>query len=218
MIFKFNIYQHAALFSSEELRTICDSVQSMISCLENATHQSSDPPDRPFPEISFLSHTGLPGRPRIDMDSDLLAAALELRGPTHLASIFNCHPRTIRRRALQYGLVEPGDPVYVDYEHEDGTITRIYRSSSGAVSDLSDTELDEIVGYILTSFPSFGRRMLDGHLKHLGHHIPRARLQSAYSRVHGAPTNAFGPRHIHRRVYSVPGPNSLWHHDGQHGE
>jgi hypothetical protein len=23
---------------------------------------------------------------------------------------------------------------------------------------------------------------------------------------------------IWRRVYSVPGPNSLWHHDGQHGE
>lgn len=22
---------------------------------------------------------------------------------------------------------------------------------------------------------------------------------------------------IRRRVYSVPGPNSLWHHDGQHG-
>lgn len=22
---------------------------------------------------------------------------------------------------------------------------------------------------------------------------------------------------IHRQVYSVPGPNSLWHHNGQHG-
>ncbi|KAJ7900776.1 hypothetical protein B0H13DRAFT_1560470, partial [Mycena leptocephala] len=22
---------------------------------------------------------------------------------------------------------------------------------------------------------------------------------------------------IRRRTYSVPGPNSLWHHDGQHG-
>jgi transposase InsO family protein len=27
----------------------------------------------------------------------------------------------------------------------------------------------------------------------------------------------FGARRIQRRVYSVPGPNSLYHHDGQHG-
>jgi hypothetical protein len=59
--------------------------------------------------------------------------------------------------------------------------------------------------------------MIDGHLRHMGHRISRVRLQQSYSHVHGAPVSEFGPRRIHRRVYNVPGPNSLWHHDGQHG-
>ena len=39
----------------------------------------------------------------------------------------------------------------------------------------------------------------------------------SYLRVIGPPNNQFGNRRIERRVYSVPGPNTLWHHDGQHG-
>ena len=60
--------------------------------------------------------------------------------------------------------------------------------------------------------------MIDGHLRFLGHHIPCSRIQGSYARVHGAPSSGFGPRHIQHRVYNVAGPNSLWHHDGQHGE
>ena len=67
------------------------------------------------------------------------------------------------------------------------------------------------------AFPSYGRCMIDGHLRHMGHRISRVRLQQSYAHVHGPPVSAFGPRRIHRRVYYVPGPNSLWHHDGQHG-
>lgn len=190
----------------------------MIGCLDSACQQSSDPPERSFGSTTSQTSTGLPGRPRIEIDPELLSIALDLRGPTHLAPIFNCHPRTIRRRALEHGLVEPGDPVYVDYEQEDGNVLRIYRSSASASSNISDEELDQIMIYILDAFPSFGRRMIDGHLKHLGHRIPRARLQASYIRVHGLPTNAFGSRRIELRVYNVPGPNSLWHHDGQHGK
>ena len=53
--------------------------------------------------------------------------------------------------------------------------------------------------------------------KHMGYHIPRSHLEASYARVHGAPANVFGVRRIERRVYKVPGPNSLWHHDRQHG-
>jgi hypothetical protein len=189
----------------------------MITSLDEACHLSSDPPDAPFPSTVKLTHTGLPGRPRIEIDPQTLSTALELRGPTHLAHIFNCHPRTIRRRGLEHGLVQPGEPVYIEYEQVDGSVARIYWSSSGAVSQMTDDELDEVMIYILEAFPTFGRRMIDGHLKHHGYHIPRARIQASYSRVHGSPASAFGVRRIERRVYNVPGPNSLWHHDGQHG-
>lgn len=58
--------------------------------------------------------------------------------------------------------------------------------------------------------------MIRGRLKAAGFNVPMDRIAGAYLRVHGAP-GIFGGRAIHRRVYSVPGANSLWHHDGQHG-
>jgi hypothetical protein len=194
-----------------------ESLNDMIQHLETASHLSRDPPDAPPIITSTSERTGRPGRPRIAIDPDLLATAINLRGPTHLAGIFNCAPRTIRWRALEHQLVKPCPPVYVDYIQEDGSITRIYASNSTSNS-LSDDELDLVVSYILDAFPSFGRRMIDGHLKHLGHKIPRARVRESYVRVHGAPRGAFGPYRIQRRVYKVAGPNSLWHHDGQHGQ
>lgn len=190
----------------------------MITHLDGAVQLAADPPDRPFYAVTNDVRTGRRGRPRLEIDAEILSVALDLRGPTHLAPIFNCNPRTIRRRALELGLVDAGEPVYVEYEQEDGSLFRIYRSSTGALSILNDQELDDVMTYILAAFPSFGRRMIDGHLKHLGHRIPRARLEASYTRVHGRPAGAFGPRRIERRVYSVPGPNSLWHHDGQHGQ
>lgn len=190
----------------------------MITCLDDAVHLSSDPPDAPPLQTSFLHHTGNPGRPSLQIPPEILATALGLRGTTHLAQIFDCSARTIRHRALDYGLAEPGPPVYVEYEHDDGLTYRFYTSSTGATSDISDDELDIITSQIVNTFPNFGRRMIDGHLKHLGHRVPRSRVQASYARVHGAPASSFGPRRIQRRVYSVPGPNSLCHHDGQHGK
>ena len=59
--------------------------------------------------------------------------------------------------------------------------------------------------------------MLHGYLRAKGYRVPIKRISSSYLRVHGTPA-AFGSRQIERRVYSVPGVNSLWHHDGQHGK
>jgi hypothetical protein len=190
----------------------------MIACLDNAALRSSDPPDAPPLQTSYTVQTGGPGRPSIQIPPGMLAMALGLRGPSHLTQIFDCSARTIRWRALEYGLAEPGPAVYVEYEHDDGTIFRFYGSSSGSTSNISDDELDEITAQIVDIFPNFGRRMIDGHLKHLGHRVPQSRVQASYARVHGAPASSFGPGCIQRRVYSVPGPNSLWHHDGQHGK
>jgi len=190
----------------------------MITYLDDAVQISSDPPDAPPMQTSYLEHTGQAGHPSIQIPAGVLATALGLRGTTHLAEVFHCSARTIRRRALEYGLSQPCPPVYVDYEHDDGTTHRFYTSSTAPTSDMSDGELDEITLQIVNTFPNFGRRMIDGHLKHLGHRVPRSRVLASYSRVHGAPASSFGPNRIQRRVYSVPGPNSLAHHDGQHGE
>ena len=209
--------KHASIIPHGDMHVLDRSVQSMIECLEEAMHTSLDPPDIPPIQATHTVRTGRPGRPRIEIDQDILAEALEMRGPTDLASVFGTSSRTIRRRALEGGLVEPGHPVYVDYEAEDGTKHHCYTSSTRSMSDLSDEELDNVTRQIIETFPDFGRRMIDGHLKFMGIRVPRARLQASYLRIHGPPSSMFGARRIQRRVYSVAGANALWHHDGQHG-
>jgi hypothetical protein len=59
--------------------------------------------------------------------------------------------------------------------------------------------------------------MIDGYLMALSHCVPRQRIVDSYHRVIGPLLGVFGRRRIERRVYSVPDPNVLWHHNGQHG-
>lgn len=132
----------------------------LIQTVTQARHLSSDPPDGPQLVVSHRVATG--GRPRIEIDPHVLQAALNLRGTTHLRTVFNCGPRTIRRRALELGLVEPGAPVYNDQARPDGTAVRTYASTSRPVSTLTDDELDGLLTSILEVFPDFGRRMLIG--------------------------------------------------------
>jgi hypothetical protein len=189
----------------------------MLNAIDDACCASADPPEAYTVPIAQLVQTGQLGRPSIHIDPEFLAVSVPLRGSTHIAAIVGCSARTVRRRGLEQGLVEAGPPVYVDFANEDGTTTRFWTSSTSGVSNLSDDDLDTLTARILETFPNFGRRMIDGHFRHLGHRVPRRRLQASYTRVHGPPLGAFGPRQIHRRVYKVPGPNSLCHHDGQHG-
>jgi hypothetical protein len=122
----------------------------------------------------------------------------------------------VRRRALEHGLVDPGDPVYTEEDQPDGTISRTFTSSTHPVSNITDQQLDSFINDILEIFPAFARRMIAGCLKASGYHVPRERIAASFLRVHGS-SGVFGDRSIHRKVYKVAGANSLWHHDGQHG-
>ncbi|KAJ8090047.1 hypothetical protein PM082_018627 [Marasmius tenuissimus] len=214
------IQQHYRKFDPDELETITTSIMQMILHLDNARNVDMDPPDRDFPFPSPPQEQDTPrgrGRPRAYIDPQLLALAVDLRQTKKLADILQVHVRTLRRRALEQGLVEPGQPVYVDFETEEGVVMRVYQSSTGPMTDISDSDLDEALHNIITAFPSFGRRLIQGQLKFMGIHVPRRRVEASYLRVVGLPTQSFGIRRITRRIYTVPGPNSLWHHDGQHG-
>ena len=59
--------------------------------------------------------------------------------------------------------------------------------------------------------------MLDGMLRRLGHHVSWERIRLLLLRIDPVQC-VFECIRIRHRVYSVPGPNSLWHHNGQHGE
>ncbi|KAG6850294.1 hypothetical protein H0H93_015236 [Arthromyces matolae] len=211
------LFQHEHAFDSIEYTTICTGIHSMIEALDIAATQSQDPPTIPPLLTTHTIHSGRRGRPKIEINVDILAQALEYRGSTHLGSVFGCSSRTVRRRALDNGLAQPGPPVYITYEDEEsGELLRWYSSSTPTMSTLSNDELDAAVRSILEVFPSFGRRMITGHLRHHGHRVSRERLRQSYERVMGAPA-ALTHRVIERRRYHTAGPNSLWHHDGQHG-
>ena len=189
----------------------------MLEGLDEASHQSRDPPDAVPLIVTHRMPTGCRGRPRVEVDPAFLSQALTLRGSTQISAVLQCSPRTVRRRALELGLADPAPPVFMETLEADGTITQTHTSTTRPVSTLSDEELDAEVAAVLQVFPSFGRRLLAGRLQAAGHHVPRVRLAASYLRVHG-PSGLFGLRTIQRREYNVAGANSLWHHDGQHGK
>jgi len=82
--------------------------------------------------------TGRRGRPRTEINPNFLLQALDLRGPTYLGPVFKCSARTVQQRALEHGLVDPGDPVYTEEDQPDGTILRTFTSSTRLVSNITD--------------------------------------------------------------------------------
>lgn len=196
-----------------------ESLHRMLECLDQAVLQISDIPDNPT-EIGGRIYTGHPGRPRIaihEHDLEVLAHGHVTRG--EVASLYNCDGRTIRRRRVEFGQAPAGPPVYDQEFQDDGTVVRTYYpGQSSELSTLSDNELDKQILEIYQQFPSFGRRLIDGYLIALGQRVPRQRILDSYARVIGPSQHVFAPRCLYRRNYNVPGPNSLWHHDGQHGQ
>ena len=79
-------------------------------------------------------------------------------------------------------------------------------------SIISDNELDNVVRHCVRSFPRIGEAMLRGHLLSSNVHVQRWRIREAVQRVSDLPNSPHPP--IRRRTYSVPGPNYLWHVDG----
>lgn len=89
-------------------------------------------------------------------------------------------------------------------------------SYTGPLSSITDGELDELLLRLRSHYCRAGITMLDGMLRRLGHRIQRERIRQSLTRIDPV-QRVFERIRIRRRVYSVPGPNSLWHHDGQHG-
>lgn len=84
-------------------------------------------------------------------------------------------------------------------------------------STISNDELDEQVIDIHHHFPLASITMIHGALQGHQMHIPCRRISE--SLLHVDPVcRVFGRQIVHWHKYQVPGPNSLWHHDGQHSK
>jgi len=84
------------------------------------------------------------------------------------------------------------------------------------IGSLSSDQLDDLILRLRRHYTRAGITMLEGMLRRLGYHVPREHIRQSLLRIDPV-QRVFERIRIRRRTYSVPGPNSLWHHDGQHG-
>ena len=181
----------------------------MITYLDQARNASSDPLEVPAIPFTWKGRTGMRGRPRVEIEPNLLSMALSLRPKTRIAETAKCSARTIRRRQLDYGIDDQGSSRSRG-QHTRDSNTPLHSSS------ITDEDLDQHLSVVIQDFPTFGRRLATASLRANGITIPESRVRDSLVRINGAP-GVFGGRRVHRRHYKVAGANSLWHHDGQHG-
>ncbi|KAG2063868.1 hypothetical protein BDR04DRAFT_1036922 [Suillus decipiens] len=181
--------KHLNIIPPGERLVIEASVDRMVQELDTVTTVSSDPPDAS--PITLGSHVqgGMVGRPSIDiLPSDLADLSSGRVSRRHLAELYHCHPRTIRRRLLEFNLSPPGPPIYVDEQQPGGIVNRTYhRGSSSDLSTITDAELDRLILELYHQFPLFGRWMHDSYLLQLGYRIPCSRTEASYLQlvIHG---------------------------------
>jgi hypothetical protein len=195
-------------------------INEMLTCLSSAVFSLGDPlPDGLHIQVAHRSYTGRRGRPRIELEPTFLQEALTMREPIGISrALQDVSARTVRRRALELGLRQPGQPVYTVMEGDEGPQHQYHpHNPSLRLSQIGQQQLDAMLVDTLVRFPEFGRNLTAGSFAAQGYRVSRGQLREAYQRVQGGPA-IVGHRRIARREYHVRGPNSLWHHDGQHGE
>lgn len=81
---------------------------------------------------------------------------------------------------------------------------------------LTSCELDEVIRSIKEQHPNDREVLMKGHLLRIGIRVPRQMLRDSIHRVDHYSTVVRGRSAVHRRVYSVPHSNYIWHIDGHH--
>ena len=93
---------------------------------------------------------------------------------------------------------------------------RNLESFSSHYTTISDTELDELVREIRRMFPNTDISMMLGHLRSRNVFIQCQHVRASLVQIDPVGHSLRWFNTVTRRVYSVRGPNSLWHIDGLH--
>ena len=83
-------------------------------------------------------------------------------------------------------------------------------------SPLSDADLDSHIVRIVSLHPHCGEKTVQGQLRSRGIKVQRQRVRDSLHRVDPVGIELRSRRILHRRVYNVKSPNSLWHLNGYH--
>lgn len=182
-------------------------------------------------------HTGAHGCPQIHIDREFLAWAFTHRSISSIACFLGVSRCTVQTALAEYGIVSHSlssaslQPFDAHEPAAAGDADELLdlnipvpnvpsqppvSAVSAALSTISDNDLDTAIIDLRRHFHRAGLSMLHGMLQNLGHCVPREHIRAALLRVNPV-HRVFDRIQICWREYSVPGPNSLWHHDSQHG-
>lgn len=193
----------------------CASMVAAIDSVVSAQITDSNYDSQRSPvTVSEQVHTGKHGRPAVEVNPVALEQLLELRGPKSTGKLLGCSYRTIRRRALELGLAQPGPPVFTYETQPDGNVLKVFHRPESAHN--TDEEARIAVSAVLEIYPDMGREKMIAAVKARGVLATRRQVEAALLTLRGSPDSR-KRRPIQRRVYTVPGSSYLWHHDGQHG-
>ena len=168
----------------------------LLPILQSALELLSRPLDGACPQPCIINQ-GSRGRPRLQVDEENLRFFLEYGFKTReIAEFFSVSQRTVQRRMEALGL----------------------REDVPRYTALSDDELDEVVRAICHEFPNCGVRRMQWFLLHRGIRVQWERVRESLRRndPEGVLLRSLQRTFINRRAYSVAGPLSLWHMDGNH--
>lgn len=147
----------------------------------------------PAVHATHIINTGKLGRPLIHINVDyvelLHGAGYTL---TDISSALQVSRTTLWRRLQEVGVTLNG------------------------YSNISDAELDTIIRCYQESNPNCGQALLSGYLCSRGIIVQRRRIRESVCRIDPLRQRVIWHPAITRRVYQVPGANSLWHIDGHH--
>ncbi|XP_052062835.1 uncharacterized protein LOC127702593 [Mytilus californianus] len=108
---------------------------------------------------------------------------------TKMAEHFKCSTKSVYRRLKDEGL-------------------------SNRYSDITKEDLDAQILDLKSSFPKAGLQMMQGYLVSRGICVQRERVRESLRRLDPEGCVERWSTAVHKRRYSVPTPNHLWHMDG----
>lgn len=220
----------------------------MLNDVRQQHQQALDESHFGHPTVIETVYTGSRGRPSIQIDPEFLRWAYSLHSIENISIFLGISRRLVRQQLLEYGIVEPQQqpsnlapplpsPHVVEQQGENDddlldpvlstNVTSLLASATSSQpiitsytapqTDISDDDLDILILHLRRHFRRAGVAMLGGMLLRLGYRIPHVHIRQALIRIDPL-HRVFQQIRIRRRTYNVPGPNFLWHHDGQHGK
>ena len=141
-----------------------------------------------------MSHNSPRGRPCIYIPRELLHFLKENNFKnTEISRMLLVSPKTISRRIHLYGL-----------------------QSVSEYSNIPDDQLIMLAADFVRNYPFSGQRSFEGYLRSHSLKIQQSRIRDALFQADPRDVQERKRKYLHRRVYSVHMPNSLWHIDTNH--